>query len=170
MTLLNIIVGFTVFFVIASMLAIYTYGCFIRSARGEPSYALSVEKSDTEIDRIVSRLAKETNGVGIDKDALSLIVSNLDAFCVRAIGAAKAGRSLDLMYYIWNDDLTGRLLLSEVVEAADRGVRVRLLLDDINAQGRDPAYVALDKHPHIEVRVFNPGRARTGGLRRCLEI
>ncbi|OPB31226.1 phospholipase D family protein [Bartonella sp. AR 15-3] len=170
MTLLNIILGLTALFIIASMLAIYTYGCFARSARGESSYALSVEKSETEIDRIVSRLAKETNGVGIDKDALSLIVSNLDAFCVRAIGAAQAGRSLDLMYYIWDDDLTGRLLLSEVVEAADRGVRVRLLLDDINAQGRDPAYVALDKHPHIEVRVFNPGRVRKGGLRRGLEI
>lgn len=94
----------------------------------------------------------------------------MDAFCVRAVGAAKAGRSLDLMYYIWDDDLTGRLLLSEIVEAADRGVRVRLLLDDINAQARDPAYMALDKHPHIEVRMFNPGRSRKGGVRRGLEI
>ncbi|MDD9332929.1 MAG: phospholipase D family protein, partial [Bartonella sp.] len=133
-------------------------------------YAFNIKKDETKFDRIVSKLAEETDGLGVDKDALSLIISNLDAFCVRAIGAAQAGRSLDLMYYIWDDDLTGRLLLSEVVKAADRGVRVRLLLDDINAQGRDPAYVALDKHPHIEVRVFNPGRARTGGLRRCLEI
>ncbi|MBB5073340.1 putative cardiolipin synthase [Bartonella callosciuri] len=170
MTLLQIIIAFILFFFVASMLAIYTYGRFVKSARGTCSYALTVKKDETKFDRIVSRLAEETDGLGVDKDALSLIISNLDAFCVRAIGAAQAGRSLDLMYYIWDDDLTGRLLLSEIVEAADRGVRVRLLLDDINAQARDPAYIALDKHPHIEVRMFNPGRSRKGGLRRGLEI
>ncbi|WP_375619501.1 MULTISPECIES: phospholipase D family protein [unclassified Bartonella] len=170
MTLLHIVIGFVLFFFIASMLAIYTYGRFMKNARGQCSYALPIQKDETKLDRIISQLAEEENGLGIDKDALSLIISNLDAFCVRAIGAAEAGRSLDLMYYIWDDDLTGRLLLSEIVKAADRGVRVRLLLDDINAQARDPAYIALDKHPHIEVRVFNPGRSRKGGLRRGLEI
>ncbi|WP_273788999.1 phospholipase D family protein [Bartonella sp. ML70XJBT] len=170
MTLLQIVIGFILFFFIASMLTIYTYGRFVKSARGESSYALPIQKDETKLDRIVSQLAEEENGLGVNKDALSLIISNLDAFCVRSIGAAKAGRSLDLMYYIWDDDLTGRLLLSEIVEAADRGVRVRLLLDDINAQARDPAYIALDKHPHIEVRVFNPGRSRKGGFRRGLEI
>ncbi|WP_396584080.1 phospholipase D family protein [Bartonella grahamii] len=170
MTLLQIVIGFVLFFFIASMLAIYTYGRFVKSARGQCSYALPLQKDETKLDRIVSQLAEEENGLGIDKDALSLIISNLDAFCVRAKGAAEAGRSLDLMYYIWDDDLTGRLLLSEIVEAADRGVRVRLLLDDINAQARDPAYIALDKHPYIEVRMFNPGRSRKGGLRRGLEI
>ncbi|WP_273787770.1 MULTISPECIES: phospholipase D family protein [Bartonella] len=170
MTLLHIVIGFVLFFFIASMLAIYTYGRFMKNSRGQCSYALPIQKDETKLDRIISQLAEEENGLGIDKDALSLIISNLDAFCVRAIGAAEAGRSLDLMYYIWDDDLTGRLLLSEIVKAADRGVRVRLLLDDINAQARDPAYIALDKHPHIEVRVFNPGRSRKGGLRRGLEI
>ncbi|WP_455476564.1 phospholipase D-like domain-containing protein [Bartonella sp. B17] len=152
------------------MLAIYTYGRFMKNARGECSYAFTVKKDETKLDRIVSQLAEKADGLGVDKDALSLIINNLDAFCARAIGAAEAGRSLDLMYYIWDDDLTGRLLLSEIVEAADRGVRVRLLLDDINAQAHDPAYIALDKHPNIEVRMFNPGRARKGGLRRGLEI
>ncbi|MEL6089132.1 phospholipase D family protein [Bartonella schoenbuchensis] len=170
MILLNIIIGSIIFFTTAFMLAIYAYGCFTKSAIKEYSYAFNVEKDATKLDRIVSQLAKETNGLGGDKDALSLITSNLDAFCVRTMAAAQAERSLDLMYYIWDDDLTGRLLLSEVVEAADRGVRVRLLLDDINAQGRDPAYIALNKHPYIEVRMFNPGRARSGGLRRGLEI
>ncbi|WP_455475080.1 phospholipase D-like domain-containing protein [Bartonella sp. B30(2025)] len=152
------------------MLAIYTYGRFMKNARGESSYAFAVKKDETKLDRIVSQLAEKADGLGVDKDALSLIINNLDAFCARAIGVAEAGRSLDLMYYIWDDDLTGRLLLSEVIEAADRGVRVRLLLDDINAQSHDPAYIALDKHPNIEIRMFNPGRARKGGLRRGLEI
>ncbi|WP_354186274.1 phospholipase D family protein [Bartonella japonica] len=170
MSLFQAVIYFIILFWVASILAIYTYGRFIKSARGECSYALTVKKDETKLDRIVSQLAEKANGLGVDKDALSLIISNLDAFYVRAIGAAEAGRSLDLMYYIWDDDLTGRLLLSEIVEAADRGVRVRLLLDDINAQARDPAYIALDKHPHIEVRMFNPSWSRKGGLRRGLEI
>ncbi|WP_336294526.1 phospholipase D family protein [Bartonella sp. CB169] len=170
MTLLQIVIGFIIFFFVASTLTIYAYGRFVKSSRGECSYALAIKKDETKFDRIVNQLAEKTDGLGVDKDALSLIISNLDAFCVRAIAAAQAGRSLDLMYYIWDDDLTGRLLLSEIVEAADRGVRVRLLLDDINAQARDPAYIALDKHPNIEVRMFNPGLSRKGGLRRGLEI
>lgn len=152
------------------MLAVYAYGRFAKSARGDESYALDVATSQTPLDQKLTVLAQKQNGLGIDQDGLSLIISNLDAFAARAVSTAMAGRSLDLMYYIWDDDLTGRLLLNEVVEAADRGVRVRMLLDDINAQGRDPAYVALDKHANIEVRMFNPGRARNGGLRRGLEM
>ncbi len=89
-----------------------------------------------------------------------MLSGNLDAFAARALAARSAGRSLDLMYYIWHGDLTGRLLAHEVLRAADRGVRVRLLLDDINAHGRDPVYLALDSHPHVEVRLFNPSRAQ----------
>ncbi|EYS92370.1 hypothetical protein X471_00668 [Bartonella bacilliformis str. Heidi Mejia] len=170
MTLLHIVISSIIFFIIAYILAIYTYGRFVRNAKGKCSYAFDVKEDETKLDRIVSQLAKETNGLGVDKDALSLIVSNLEAFGARVVGVEQAERSLDLMYYIWDDDLTGRLLLSEVVEAADRGVRVRLLLDDINAQARDPAYIALDKHPNIEVRMFNPGRSRNGFFRRGLEI
>ncbi|WP_455478653.1 phospholipase D-like domain-containing protein [Bartonella sp. B10] len=168
--MLQIVIVSIIFFFIASVLAVYTYGRFAKNARGECSYALAIKKDETNFDRMVSQLAKKAYGLGVDKDALSLITSNLEAFCVRAIGAAQAGRSLDLMYYIWNDDLTGRLLLNEVVIAADRGVRVRLLLDDINAQAHDPAYIALDKHPNIEVRMFNPRRSRKGGFRRGLEM
>src|SRR5215212_10645044 len=67
-------------------------------------------------------------------------------------------------------DFVNGLLAYDVLEAANRGVRVRLLLDDINDFGRDPAYLALDDHPNIEVRMFNPSRARKGRLRRGLEM
>ncbi|WP_297322693.1 phospholipase D family protein [uncultured Bartonella sp.] len=170
MDILPFIVGFIALFAIASMLAVYAYGRFAKSARGEKAFALKVIEGQTKLDRKIEDLAKHENGLGVEKDALSLFISNLDAFAGRAVGTALSGRSLDLMYYIWDDDLTGRLLLKAVTDAADRGVRVRMLLDDINAQGRDPAYVALDKHPNIEVRMFNPGRARNGGLRRGLEM
>lgn len=63
-----------------------------------------------------------------------------------------------------------RLLASEIIKAADRGVRVRLLLDDINAQGLDRAHLALDEHPNIAVRLFNPSRNREAVLRRGVEM
>ncbi|MDQ2780207.1 MAG: phospholipase D family protein, partial [Pseudomonadota bacterium] len=78
------------------------------------------------------------------------------AFAARMLLVREAECSLDLQYYIWHGDLTGTLLFKALHEAAERGVRVRLLLDDHNTQGLDPALSSLDLHPHIEVRLFNP--------------
>ena len=96
--------------------------------------------------------------------------SNVDAFAVRAGSARAAGRSIDVQYYLWRSDLTGDLLALELLRAADRGVRVRFLIDDINTRGRDPHYLALNAHPRIEVRVFNPAKNRTNTLRRGIEM
>jgi len=79
-----------------------------------------------------------------------------DAFAARVLLARAAERSLDVQYYIWHKDLSGTLLLKALRDAADRGVRVRLLLDDNNTSGLDAALAALDAHPNIEVRLFNP--------------
>lgn len=153
-------------FAAASFLAVYSWGRFARRARGAPSSALPPVEADTPLDRGLAALVREAGG----SNGLALLSDNLDAFAARALAARSAGRSLDLMYYIWHHDLTGRLLAHEMIAAADRGVRVRLLLDDINARGRDPLYLALDSHPDIEVRMFNPSLARQGALRRGLEM
>ncbi|MFL6673251.1 MAG: phospholipase D family protein [Massilia sp.] len=79
-----------------------------------------------------------------------------DAFAARALLAQAAERTLDVQYYIWHNDMTGTLLFAALGKAADRGVRVRLLLDDNNTSGLDPTLAALDAHPNIEVRLFNP--------------
>ncbi len=79
-----------------------------------------------------------------------------DAFAARVLLAAAAERSLDLQYYIWHADSTGLLLYEAVIKAADRGVRVRILLDDNNTKGLDPTIAALDAHPNVEVRLYNP--------------
>ena len=84
-----------------------------------------------------------------------------DAFAARALLARAAERTLDLQYYIWREDLSGTLLFNAVRDAADRGVRVRLLLDDHGTYGVDETLAALDAHPNIEVRLFNPFRIRT---------
>jgi putative cardiolipin synthase len=70
--------------------------------------------------------------------------------------AQAAERSLDIQYYIWKQDTTGTLLFQELLNAAERGVRVRLLLDDNSTSGLDKILAVLDSHPNIEVRLFNP--------------
>ena len=83
-----------------------------------------------------------------------------DAFAARALLADAAERTLDVQYYIWHNDLSGTLLFEALRRAADRGVRVRLLLDDNNTSGLDGVLAALDTHPRIEVRLFNAFRGR----------
>jgi putative cardiolipin synthase len=78
--------------------------------------------------------------------------------------AEVAQRSLDIQYYIWHEDTTGKVLAASVLHAAERGVRVRLLLDDIGTAADDRQLLALDSHPNIEVRLFNPIAARSTKL------
>jgi putative cardiolipin synthase len=130
-------------------------------ASGARSHALPLQAAQTAIDReLVPILARHPGQSG----AL-LLPDGLDAFAARAISARRAGRSLDLQYYIWHDDFTGRLLAREAYAAAARGVRVRILVDDLNAAGLDPQLMALDAHPHIELRLYNPFRNREGFAR-----
>lgn len=79
-----------------------------------------------------------------------------EALNIRVLLTQIAERSLDLQYYMWHDDASGRLLFYEVWKAAERGVRVRLLLDDNNTVGMDAVLQTLNNHPNIEVRLFNP--------------
>jgi cardiolipin synthase C len=83
-----------------------------------------------------------------------------DAFAARVLLADTAERTLDLQYYIWRNDMSGALLFAAVCRAADRGVRVRLLLDDNNTAGLDEFLGALASHPNIHVRLFNAFRLR----------
>ena len=84
------------------------------------------------------------------------LVDSRDAFAARVRLAEAAERTLDVQYYIWERDMTGTLLFRALCVAADRGVRVRLLLDDNNTSELDPTLAALDAYPNIEVRLFNP--------------
>ncbi len=85
-----------------------------------------------------------------------LLADGPEAFATRMSLARQAEKTLDLQYYIWRGDRTGTMLLEEVLDAADRGVRVRLLLDDNGIDGLDQVLFALDRHPRVEVRLFNP--------------
>ncbi len=96
-----------------------------------------------------------------DESSFRLLHDNEDALKVRLALTDLAVKSLDIQYFIWQQDATGRLLLQHVIAAADRGVRVRLLLDDLALGGLDTELAELDAHPDIEVRIFNPWTDRS---------
>lgn len=111
---------------------------------------------DTALGRGIAPLASQHAGLS----GVYLLQDGPDAFAARALLASAAQRTLDVQYYIWHPDLSGKLLFEALHAAAKRGVRVRLLLDDNNTGGMDGVLAALDQHPHIEVRLFNPFKVR----------
>ena len=80
----------------------------------------------------------------------------VDAFAARLLLIDHAEVSIDVQYYLIKTDLIGSTFIHALLRAADRGVRVRLLLDDIMTAGHDAGMAALDSHPNFEMRVFNP--------------
>ncbi|MGB2929048.1 MAG: phospholipase D family protein, partial [Desulfobacterales bacterium] len=97
-----------------------------------------------------------------DQSGFLLLGNGLDAFVARALLAQGAERSIDSQYYMIHKDTVGWLFIDQLYKAADRGVRVRLLLDDIDQGGRDFGTAVFDSHPNVEVRVFNPFGRNTG--------
>jgi putative cardiolipin synthase len=93
-----------------------------------------------------------------------LLSDGTEAFLIRAQSARLAVQSLDVQTYIWHADLTGAYLGQVLLDAADRGVRVRLLVDDLDARAKNDGFAALAAHPNIEVRLFNPWATRNGKL------
>jgi putative cardiolipin synthase len=83
-----------------------------------------------------------------------------DALAARRALIDTAEHSLDIQYYIWHQDATGMLLLDHILQAADRGVRVRLLLDDIGNIPKDETLLSIATHPNISIRIFNPTSTR----------
>ncbi|MGH1371993.1 MAG: phospholipase D family protein [Cellvibrionaceae bacterium] len=84
------------------------------------------------------------------------LTDGVDAFVARLALIRAATRSIDVQYYIYHGDETGQLLTATLMQAAERGVRVRMLLDDMNTSGKDNALMLLADHPNVEVRLFNP--------------
>ncbi len=85
-----------------------------------------------------------------------LLASGESAFAARDDMMAIADKTIDAQYFLWHSDQTGRLFLDRLIRAADRGVRVRLLIDDIATDGKDVGIAHLDNLPNVEVRLFNP--------------
>jgi putative cardiolipin synthase len=133
--------------------ALMLAGCAVLPPQeGRTVSAAFHDTADTYLGRTVAELARAHPG----QTGVFALAQGLDAFAARARLADVAERSLDVQYYIWHDDMSGDLLLDALRRAADRGVRVRLLLDDINTAGLDGVLAELATHRNIEVRLFNP--------------
>ncbi len=149
-----------------SALLFVMLGCSSLPPRPEgPAVQALPVGQETRLDQVVAPALEARPG----QSGFHLVSDGVEAFALRGLSGRAAERSLDLQYYIWHDDLTGRLLALEVIEAADRGVRVRVLLDDMDARAKNFAIAALAAHPNISVRVFNPFASRQGFFGKAME-
>ena len=114
------------------------------------------DTSETRLGRALKPLVDAHPG----RSGVVALRVGVDAFAARVLLADAAERTLDVQYYIWHADLSGKLLLDALRRAAARGVRVRMLLDDNNTAGQDGALAAFAELPNIELRLFNPFATR----------
>ncbi|MDG1065680.1 MAG: phospholipase D-like domain-containing protein, partial [Luminiphilus sp.] len=136
-------------FIVGALLALSIVGC--ASAPSLPDKTQSYFNDLEPPASPLVRLAQSQAGSGV-----ALLADPEEALQVRLGLAELAQVTLDLQYYLWQGDESGLSLSHEVLAAADRGVRVRILLDDIYHSGRDSAYQTLNSHPNVQVRLFNP--------------
>jgi putative cardiolipin synthase len=120
----------------------------------------SQDTAGTRLGRSIAPLVRAHRGLS----GVFALPDGRDAFAARHLLADAAERTLDAQYYVWNNDLSGGLLFGALRRAADRGVRVRLLLDDNSTCGLDGLLAALDAHPNVQVRLFNPFTLRRGRI------
>lgn len=113
--------------------------------------ALPNAESATALGRLV-----QTNAPSADVSGFRLIPSGEEAYATLLTLADRAERTLDLQYFIIESDNSVRELMRHVRAAADRGVRVRMLVDDLHSDGRDRAFLKFSSHKNIDVRLFNP--------------
>ncbi|VVN74454.1 Cardiolipin synthase C [Pseudomonas fluorescens] len=133
------------------LLVILTLGsCATFNTPREPSQALPA--TDSAFGRSIKAQAALYKG----QSGFRLLSDSGEAFTARAELIRNAQSSLDLQYYIVHDGISTRMLVEELLKAADRGVRVRILLDDLTSDGQDQVIATLAAHPHIQIRVFNP--------------
>ena len=135
-------------------------GCSLPRGVDRPPSSAFADTGATRLGHAVAAAVSAHRG----KTGILTLDNSRDAFAARVALARAADRSLDVQYYIWHPDTSGALLARELWQAAQRGVRVRLLLDDNNTRGMDETISALDAHPNIEVRLFNPYANRSWRL------
>jgi cardiolipin synthase C len=128
-----------------------------RATHPRPDYSRTVSAA---FEGFASTRLGQFFGPAADKhpglSGFSLLSHGREAFIVRLALADMAERSLDMQYYVWDGDTTGRIIVDHVMKAANRGVSVRLLVDDPFYKASDSVKAALDAHPNVEIRLFNP--------------
>ncbi len=124
-----------------------------------PAYTVE-DASDTKLHSVIQPLVKTHP----EKSGFHTLTDGIDAYAARLRLVKAAQKSIDVQYYIWHDDLTGRVLHNQLLAAADRGVRVRILLDDMDTAGKQEMLHIIDAHSNIEIRLFNPFAGRSSRM------
>ena len=141
------------------MLSLGACGGLPKEGERTPSTAMKGNERTSLAAAVRPRVAAHPGQSG-----LHALPDGRDALAARLVLADAAQRSLDVQYFIWNKDMAGKVLLEHLFRAADRGVRVRLLLDDLGTMPSDATLLTIDSHPNIEVRMFNPVALRSPRL------
>jgi len=148
----------TVQILLLTVMSIFILGCsgkHINTTEGTVVVKDYKEASDS-----LYFLAKDDVASHYPQTGFYPLHNNLDAFMARAFLIKNAKKSLDLQYFIFAEDEIAFALTQLLVEAADRGVKVRILIDDLLQKDEDVALEALSQHQNIEIKLFNPTSAR----------
>ncbi len=105
-----------------------------------------------------------------NESAFMLVQRNVDALKWRLALIDSAQQSIDLQVFIWSNDESGRLMLDRILKAAERGVQVRILVDDMPKDISDRGTAIIARQPNIQLRRFNPGRVRKGLIGRAFQM
>src|SRR5580765_4118888 len=154
----------TRYYLYKSLLPIFAIACLVSACAPAINWDYPRNPSNTFAQpgtTTVGTLFQEAADKHPGLSGFSIIREGSTAFMARLAMADLAEKTLDGQYYIWDPDTTGLILADHLLRAADRGVRVRLLIDDhYMSESRDENIAALDAHPNIEIRFFNPVRNR----------
>ena len=114
-----------------------------------------------ELSRVTSEFEKDHSR---GQSGFLLLSNSAEAYKWRLALVDQATQSIDTQYFIWQNDETGILLFERLLRAADRGVRVRLLVDDMVFAPEDSTIAGLTMHPNIDIKIYNPGNVRNSTL------
>jgi putative cardiolipin synthase len=117
--------------------------------------------SDTEGTYLGKKFSRSTESYPDSYSGFLPLADGIEALSIRLLMAERAEQSIDAQYYLLKRGVVGNAFVGALLRAADRGVRVRLLLDDMFTGGYDAGMAGLDSHPNIEIRVFNPFASRS---------
>ncbi|MBA4416797.1 MAG: hypothetical protein C0392_02630 [Syntrophus sp. (in: bacteria)] len=150
------------FFLSFSLCVLFLPGCATLPVDYPREVSTAFDRPEqTNLCTNVSKLCNENP----EKSGFYVLNGGLDAFLARAALIGAAEKTLDLQYYIVHFDLTGKLLLGHILKAADRGVRVRILVDGMYIKGAGLDIASYSAHKNIDVRIFNPYSGRSAFAR-----
>ncbi|WP_136796542.1 phospholipase D family protein [Desulfosediminicola ganghwensis] len=154
--------------VILLLLILFLYGCASLPPRPNLEYESALPAANTGILPDLAQGFRASHGN--EASGFHLLIDAEESLTARLALIDSAKNSLDLQYFIWKDDAVGILLLDRIMKAADRGVKVRVIVDDVWLASSTRTLTRLNSHPNLKIRIFNPNPARDTFISRELHF